>query len=53
MAREAGHITGWRISRYAKGRAKHTDFYARLMKNGPAADMTAEEVAAFEASRRL
>ncbi|KTC12260.1 hypothetical protein AO391_24740, partial [Pseudomonas marginalis ICMP 9505] len=49
MAREAGHITGWRISRYAKGRAKHTDFYARLMKNGPAADMTAEEVAAFEA----
>ncbi|PHN30486.1 hypothetical protein AO240_16675 [Pseudomonas sp. ICMP 460] len=53
MAREAGHITGWRISRYAKGRAKHTDFYARLMKNGPAADMTAEEVAAFEALHSL
>ena len=48
MAREAGLITGWRISRYAKGRANHTDAYVKVMKNGPQADMTSEEVDAFE-----
>ena len=53
MAREAGLITGWRISRYAKGRANHTDAYVKVMKNGPGADMTAEEVDAFEALHKM
>ena len=49
MAREAGVITGWRISRYAKGRANNTIAYGKVMKNGPNADMTVKEVEAFEA----
>lgn len=53
MAREAGLITGWRISRYAKGRANHTDAYVKVMKNGPQADMTSEEVDAFEALHNM
>ncbi|WP_339561062.1 DUF2235 domain-containing protein [Pseudomonas sp. EA_65y_Pfl1_P113] len=53
MAREAGLITGWRISRYAKGRANHTDAYVKVMKNGPGADMTSEEVDAFEALHKM
>ena len=49
MAREAGLITGWRISRYAKGRARHTQAYVKVMKNGPQGDMTGDEITAFEA----
>lgn len=53
MARETGLITGWRISRYAKGRANHTDAYTKVMKNGPGADMTPQEIGAFEALHKM
>ena len=53
MAREAGLITGWRISRYAKGRAAHTQAYVKVTKNGPHGDMTNDEIKAFEALHEM
>ena len=49
MKREAGLITGWRISRYAKGRASHTQAYGNVTKYGTANDMTRDEISAFSA----
>lgn len=47
MAREAGLITGWRISRYAQAGALSTSAYAVVMKNGPKNDMDDDEIEAF------
>ncbi|KAB0491393.1 T6SS phospholipase effector Tle1-like catalytic domain-containing protein [Pseudomonas psychrophila] len=47
MAREAGLITGWRISRYAMDRINWTNIYRRVLQNGPASDMDGDEVDAF------
>ena len=49
MAREAGLITGWRISRYAMDRINWTNIYGRVLQNGPASDMDGDEVDAFMA----
>ena len=49
MAREAGVITGWRISRYAMNWIKWTSLNRRVLQNGPASDMNGDEVDAFEA----
>ena len=49
MRREAGLITGWRISRYAKGRATDTQSYSDVMRDGPTKDMNPDEADAFNA----
>ena len=49
MAREAGVITGWRISRYAMNWIKWTSLNRRVLQNDPASDMNGDEVDAFEA----
>ena len=49
MAREAGLITGWRISRYTMDRINWTNIYGRVLQNGPASDMDGDEVDAFMA----
>ena len=49
MRREAGLITGWRISRYAKGCAPHTQSYSDVMRDGATKDMSFDEVKAFKA----
>ena len=49
MRREAGLITGWRISRYAKGCAPHTQSYSDVMRDGATKDMSSDEVKAFKA----
>ena len=60
MAREAGLITGWRINRYAKGRARFTRSYSNVMKvakneagQPETPDMNADEVKAFQKLHQL
>ena len=60
MAREAGLITGWRINRYAKGRARFTGSYRNVMKvtkneagKPETPDMNNEERTAFKKLHNL